>query len=251
MYGSVDTTVGTALVMSGLLATMRFPRGRRPSGLHLTGSLAVADGFSSKGTGVRRRIRSEKALKFVTSPLALASMLAFAVSCHGAPQLGPSAAPTRATLSNGLRVVIVPDSIAPAATVELSVLAGGDESPRQFPGLAHAQEHMAFRGCSGMTADQTSAIYSYLGGENNAETAQNVTHYFVTVPSADLEVALRVQAACVHNIEDSSEEELSKRKLTKTFQIPGIASNGGSMKTCSQARLMLRMHWEQRTPLMS
>ena len=29
--------------------------------------------------------------------------------------------------------------------------------------MAHAQEHMAFRGCAGMTADQTAAIYAQLG----------------------------------------------------------------------------------------
>jgi len=110
-----------------------------------------------------------------------------------------------------MRVVIVPDSIAPVATVELSVLAGGDESPRQFPGMAHAQEHMAFRGCSGMTADQTSAIYSYLGGQNNAETEQAVTRYYVTVPADDLEVALRLQAACVNDIEDRPEEWAKER----------------------------------------
>jgi zinc protease len=50
----------------------------------------------------------------------------------------------RATLSNGLRVVIIQDSLAPVATVEMNVLAGGNESPPGYPGMAHAQEHMAF-----------------------------------------------------------------------------------------------------------
>ena len=38
--------------------------------------------------------------------------------------------------------------------------------------MAHAQEHMAFRGCAGMTADQTAAIYAQLGGQDNADTEQ-------------------------------------------------------------------------------
>jgi hypothetical protein len=50
----------------------------------------------------------------------------------------------RATLSNGLRVVIIQDSLAPVVTVEMNVLAGGNESPPEYPGMAHAQEHMPF-----------------------------------------------------------------------------------------------------------
>ena len=95
-----------------------------------------------------------------TATLAGALILGISQSSHAASEVKGVQTPLRATLPNGMRVVIVPDSVAPVATVELSVLAGGDESPRQFPGMAHAQEHMAFRGCSGMTADQTSAIYS-------------------------------------------------------------------------------------------
>jgi zinc protease len=113
---------------------------------------------------------------------------------------------TRATLENGLRVVIVRDPLAPVVTVEQNYLAGGADTPSGFPGMAHAQEHMAFRGCSGLTADQIAAIYAQLGGQGNADTQQNVTQYFTTVPAADLEIALRVDAACMQDIQDSQEE---------------------------------------------
>ena len=52
---------------------------------------------------------------------------------------------TRATLDNGLRVVIVRDPLAPVVTVEENYLVGANETPPGFPGMAHAQEHMAFR----------------------------------------------------------------------------------------------------------
>lgn len=54
-----------------------------------------------------------------------------------------------------------------------------------------------------MTADQTAAIYAQLGGENNADTQQNITQYYATVPTADLDVALLAQAMCLRGIEDS------------------------------------------------
>ena len=118
---------------------------------------------------------------------------------------------TRATLSNGLQVVIVRNALAPVATVELNFKVGGDETPPGFPGSAHAEEHMAFRGCTGMTADQTAAIYAQLGGRDNADTQQNITQYFTTVPAADLEVALHAQAACLRGVDDSEAEWAHER----------------------------------------
>ncbi len=132
---------------------------------------------------------------------------ASAVSCYAAD---PSNV-TRATLSNGLQVVIVRNALAPVVTVELNFKVGGNETPPGFPGSAHAEEHMAFRGCTGMTADQTAAIYAQLGGRDNADTQQNITQYFTTVPAADLDVALHAQAACLRGVDDSEEEWAHER----------------------------------------
>jgi zinc protease len=112
----------------------------------------------------------------------------------------------RTTLDNGLRVVIIRDQLAPVVTIEDNYLVGANETPPGFPGMAHAQEHMAFRGCSGVSADQTAAIFAQLGGFGNADTQQNITQYFTTVPEADLEVALRLDAACMQDMEDSDAE---------------------------------------------
>lgn len=113
---------------------------------------------------------------------------------------------TRYTLPNGLRVVIVPNKLAPVVTVEENYLVGGEETPKGFPGLAHAQEHMAFRGCDGLSVDQIAAIYAQLGGDNDADTQQNITQFFETIPSQDLEVALRADATCMREIVDSQKE---------------------------------------------
>jgi zinc protease len=124
---------------------------------------------------------------------------------------GADDGPVRATLANGLRVVVLRNALAPVVTVEMNFLVGGDETPPGFPGMAHAQEHMAFRGCKGMSADQTAAIYAELGGQNNADTQQNITQYFATVPAADLDVALEAQAACLRGIDDSEAEWSQER----------------------------------------
>ncbi len=113
---------------------------------------------------------------------------------------------TRATLKNNLRVVVIRNPLAPVVSVYLNYLTGGDETPAGFPGMAHAQEHMAFRGCSGMTGDQTAAIFAQLGGDNDADTQQNITQFFETVPAQDIDVALHIGAACMQQVSDSQAE---------------------------------------------
>ena len=135
-----------------------------------------------------------------------AALLILASAISGQPQPAGDSEVTRATLDNGMRVVIVRDPLAPVVTIEQNYLVGGDETPVGFPGMAHAQEHMAFRGCAGVTADQIAAVYAQLGGAGNADTQQNITQYFTTVPASDVDIALRLDAACMQDIEDSQAE---------------------------------------------
>lgn len=137
---------------------------------------------------------------------AICGAMAIAASI-GAQQRGPeTVSVTRATLDNGMRVIVVRDPLAPVVTVEENYLTGGDETPAGFPGTAHAQEHMSFRGCRGVSADQIAAIYAQLGGDDDADTQQTITQYFATVPAADFDLALRVDAACMAGVDDSQAE---------------------------------------------
>ncbi len=138
-------------------------------------------------------------MKLRTLPFLVLSCLTVAACAQSATDVQP----VRATLPNGMKVVVLRNVLAPVVTVEANVLAGGNETPDGFPGMAHAQEHMAFRGCHDMTADQTAAIYALLGGDDDADTQQNITQFFATVPAADVDVALRAQADCFAGIQDS------------------------------------------------
>ncbi|MCL5281084.1 MAG: insulinase family protein, partial [Planctomycetes bacterium] len=110
---------------------------------------------------------------------------------------------SRATLDNGLRVIVVRNTLAPVATTVMNYLVGSNEAPPGFPGTAHAQEHMMFRGSPGLTAGQLADITASMGGMFNADTQQTVTQYFFTVPADDLDVALRIELIRMRGVLDS------------------------------------------------
>jgi zinc protease len=159
----------------------------------------------------RTRLPFMGAATFMAAAAFMGAVVGLSVLPSGAA-LGASApAVLKATLDNGMRVVIVRSSLAPVVTIEMNFMVGGNETPAGFPGMAHAEEHMAFRGCAGMSADQTAAIYAELGGQNNADTQQNITQYFATVPASDFNVALQAQAACLQGVDDSAAQWAEER----------------------------------------
>lgn len=111
----------------------------------------------------------------------------------------------RSTLDNGLRVIIVRNELAPVVSISVNYLVGSDEAPPGFPGLAHAQEHMMFRGSPGLNADQLADIGAEMGGDFNADTREGMTQYLFTIPADDLSVALHIEALRMKGVDDSTQ----------------------------------------------
>ncbi len=103
------------------------------------------------------------------------------------------------------------DPLAPVVATAVNYLVGSDETPEGFPGMAHAQEHMMFRGSPDLTADQLADIGGVMGGNFDANTRESVTQYVFTVPAEDLDVALHIEALRMSGVLDSESEWQQER----------------------------------------
>jgi zinc protease len=98
----------------------------------------------------------------------------------------------RFTLDNGLRVIVHEDNTTPMAVVNILYDVGSrDENPDQT-GFAHLFEHLMFGGS--VNIPNYDGPLQQVGGENNAFTSNDITNYYITLPSANLETAFWLES---------------------------------------------------------
>jgi zinc protease len=139
--------------------------------------------------------------------------------CFAQTAVARSAPPdvARATLSNGLRVIVVRDALAPVATATMNYEVGSDE--QWIPGLAHATEHMMFRGSATLSSSQLMDAIGITGGDFDADTQSTITQYYFTVPSAYLDIALRAERSRARGLLMSQDQwEQERGPITQEVQ---------------------------------
>ncbi len=98
----------------------------------------------------------------------------------------------RFTLDNGLRVIVHEDNTTPMAVVNILYDVGSrDENPDQT-GFAHLFEHLMFGGS--VNIPSYDEPLQRVGGENNAFTSNDITNYYITLPSSNLETAFWLES---------------------------------------------------------
>jgi zinc protease len=170
---------------------------------------------------------------FIRTLLAMLGTLAF-VSGASAAAPDPNGALT-ATLANGLRVVIVRNALAPVVSTDVTYLVGSRDDPPDVPGMAHAQEHMMFRGTKNLSTPQLGTIATALGGAFNASTSDTLTQFQFTVPAADFDAVLRIESDRMRDVLDSESQWQTERGAIEQEVLHDESSPGGDFFSDAQA----------------
>ena len=129
------------------------------------------------------------------------------------------------TLDNGLTLIVHPDPSTTLATLNILYNVGArDENPTQT-GFAHLFEHLMFGGSEHIP--NYDGVAQSIGAENNAFTSNDITNYYLSFPSNNLETALWLEADRMHQLSFSQKslevqqgvvvEEFKQRYLNQPY----------------------------------
>jgi zinc protease len=129
------------------------------------------------------------------------------------------------TLANGLEVVVVPDRRAPVVTHMVWYKVGAaDETPGKS-GLAHFLEHLLFKGTKTNPIGKFSQTVAFVGGQENAFTAQDYTGYFQRVSRENLKTLMEFESDRMTNLVLTDEVVAPELKVVLEEQNQRVANN--------------------------
>lgn len=105
-------------------------------------------------------------------------------------------------LENGMKVLLVENRVAPVATVMVLYRVGSRNEAVGYTGATHLLEHMMFKGTPTFNSaknTQIAATLQKLGADFNATTWYDRTNYFETIPSDQIELAIKLEADRMRN----------------------------------------------------
>jgi predicted Zn-dependent peptidase len=101
---------------------------------------------------------------------------------------------TKATLPNGMTVIMSEDHAVPVVAVNVTYAVGSRMEHERRTGFAHLFEHLMFMGTRRAPTQAFDAWMEAAGGRNNAWTAEDRTDYFDVAPSTALDLLLWLEA---------------------------------------------------------
>ena len=103
-------------------------------------------------------------------------------------------------LSNGLRVVVVPNHKIPAVSHSIWYKVGASDEEPEESGLAHFLEHLLFKQTKNLQEGEFSRLIAYYGGNDNAFTTQDYTTYYQTISKQYLGLVMLLEAERMVNL---------------------------------------------------
>ncbi len=98
----------------------------------------------------------------------------------------------RFTLANGLKVLVHEDPTTPMAVLNILYDVGARDEDPEKTGFAHLFEHLMFGGS--VNIPSYDEPLQRVGGENNAFTSNDITNYYITLPSENIETAFWLES---------------------------------------------------------
>jgi zinc protease len=98
------------------------------------------------------------------------------------------------TLPNGLKVVVIEDRAVPVVQTAVWYGFGSLQETPGKTGLAHALEHMMFRGTPEISAGGLDDIVARMGAQMNGQTDYDYTQFYFVMPSDKIDVTLFTEA---------------------------------------------------------
>jgi zinc protease len=119
------------------------------------------------------------------------------------------------TLANGLQVVLLEDHSTPIVHVSVWYHVGSKVEKPGRTGFAHLFEHLMFKGSKNVLPDQHPSWITSIGGEANAETDEDSTIFWQTVPAQYLPLALWLEADRMASLDVSEAKFRTEREVVK------------------------------------
>lgn len=97
-------------------------------------------------------------------------------------------------LDNGHTVVIKEVKTNPIVTIDTWIKTGSINENEENNGVSHFLEHLFFKGTTNHAPGEFDKILETKGALTNAATSKDFTHYYVTIPSKDFDLALNMHS---------------------------------------------------------
>lgn len=97
-------------------------------------------------------------------------------------------------LDNGQTVVIQEVKSNPIVTIDTWIKTGSINENDENNGVSHFLEHLFFKGSTNHAPGEFDKILETKGAITNAATSKDFTHYYVTIPSKDFDLALEMHS---------------------------------------------------------
>lgn len=157
-----------------------------------------------------RTLRSKGTIQLYVLVLLIAVVTAGLVFGEANSPLVPY---TKVVLENGLTVIVKEVHSAPITAVDTWVAVGAKHETTANAGISHFLEHMLFKGTKKRKVGEIAREIQAVGGYQNASTSHDATHYYVVVPSAEIGLALDIEADALMNSTFEAEEIERERKV--------------------------------------